>query len=194
MPTATVRRVIGASDDQNPPSASSRGPTRTLPSKARSDEDRPLRTVARRPLANNRGQGALARRSSHRCSKPSHADGHRCRRLAPLRSASNSRRHDQLSGFGTVRAYRARALWVYIVRSCRPRQMVAVVPSKTPLFSAHLLHLQRSGWQWLEQCGLGFAAVEPRPPILALKDDHLASMDRRNVRAGSRRQQREGAH
>ena len=59
--------------------------------------------------------------------------------------------------------------------------------------SAHLLRLQRSGWQWLKQCGLGFAEVEPRSPILALKDDHLAFMDRRNVRAGSRRQEGEGA-
>ena len=47
------------------------------------------------------------------------------------------------------------------------------------LSSAHLLHLQRSGWQWLEECGLGFAEIEPRSPILALKDDHLAIMDRR---------------
>ena len=60
------------------------------------------------------------------------------------------------------------------------------------LSSAHLLHLQRSGWQWLKQCGLGFAEIEPAAPILALKDDHLAIMDRRNVRARSRGQQGEG--
>ena len=60
------------------------------------------------------------------------------------------------------------------------------------LSSAHLLHLQRSGWQWLKQCGLGFAEIEPPTPILALKDDHLAIMDRRNVRARSRGQQGEG--
>ena len=66
-----------------------------------------------------------------------------------------------------------------------------MVPSRTTLFSAPAppakIRLAMAG-----ECGLGFAEIEPPAPIFTLKDDHLAIMDRLNVRARNGRQQGEG--
>ena len=91
-----------------------------------------------------------------------------------------------------VRAYRTRALWAYVVRSRRPRQMVdygSVEDHALQRTCSTCKDPAGNGWR---SAASGFAEIEPPAPILALEDDHLAIMDRRNVRARSRGQQGEG--
>jgi hypothetical protein len=47
-----------------------------------------------------------------------------------------------------------------------------------------LLHAQCAGRQWLAQLRLGFAEIEPSPPVFTLQNDHLAVMNGRDIRAG----------